>query len=228
MSISLFLPVRKGSERITNKNTRSFGGLKGGLLQFKLDNLIGLVEVDEIVISSNDEKCLEIATSFAGRIPNLKIVERSDALGDTTTPLSDLIKHAGGICEGDHVIWTHVTSPFFTREKYREAINKYAEVKSKGFDSLITCIQVQEYLIDPGTGKMVNKITSEQWPRTQDLQKLFQINNAVFLAEKAKYKDGKRIGNNPFYMQVDKLASLDVDWEEDFKIAEAIYEGIFK
>jgi len=228
MSISLFIPVRKGSERIPNKNTRNFGGIKGGLLEFKLKNLIGFENVDEIVISSNDEKCLEIAASYTTRISNLKLIERPDDLGDSQTKLSDLIRYAGEICGGDHVLWTHVTAPFFTAENYREAIKKYTEVKLKGFDSLITGNEFQEYLMNPDTGKLINNHSPEQWPRTQDLQKLFQINNAVFLAERVKYKEGKRTGDKPFYMPVSKLASLDVDWEEDFKIAEVIYEGIYK
>lgn len=228
MSITLFIPVRKGSERVSNKNTKEFGRFEGGLLEYKLHQLTGLKEIYETVISSNDEKCLEIASSYADKIHNLKVIERPDELGSSSTKLLDLIRYAGDICEGKHVLWTHVTSPFFLAEDYREAIKQYKEIKSIGFDSLMTANEVQDYIINPVTGKLINNPTQEQWPRTQDLQKLFQINNAVFLAERNLYKEGKRTGENPFYMPVGKLASHDVDWEEDFKIAEAIYERIHK
>lgn len=33
MSVHVFLPCRKGSERIPNKNTKDFAGVKGGLLK---------------------------------------------------------------------------------------------------------------------------------------------------------------------------------------------------
>ena len=33
-----------------------------------------------------------------------------------------------------------------------------------------------------------------------------------------------RVGDNPYLFEMNKLNSLDVDWEEDFKIAEAVYD----
>ena len=40
-----------------------------------------------------------------------------------------------------------------------------------------------------------------------------------------KYKD--RIGKKPILMNIEKIKSFDIDWPEDFKIAEKIYESIF-
>ena len=57
--------------------------------------------------------------------------------------------------------------------------------------------------------------------------KLFVVNNAIFINSKKnyiRYKD--RIGIKPFLMEVDKIKSFDVDWPEDFTIAENIYESI--
>ena len=34
--IAFFLPTRKGSERVVNKNTRTFAGVEGGILKIKL------------------------------------------------------------------------------------------------------------------------------------------------------------------------------------------------
>jgi len=34
--IAFFLPTRKGSERVKNKNTRPFGGMDGGLIENKI------------------------------------------------------------------------------------------------------------------------------------------------------------------------------------------------
>ena len=58
MTTSLFVPCRRGSERVPDKNTRVFAGHTGGLLGLKLDQLEG-VEVDEIVIDSNDPVVLD-------------------------------------------------------------------------------------------------------------------------------------------------------------------------
>jgi hypothetical protein len=39
-TISFFLPARKGSQRVKNKNTRPFAGIQGVLLENKLNRLL--------------------------------------------------------------------------------------------------------------------------------------------------------------------------------------------
>lgn len=59
MSIAVFLPVRKGSQRVINKNNRPFANKEGGLLEVKLEQLSKL-KVSEIILSTNDEKVLNM------------------------------------------------------------------------------------------------------------------------------------------------------------------------
>ena len=58
--IAFFLPTRKGSERVKNKNTRPFAGMDGGLIENKIRQLLGTKLIDEIILSTNDEKCMEV------------------------------------------------------------------------------------------------------------------------------------------------------------------------
>lgn len=39
--VAFFLPTRKGSERVKNKNTRPFAGDEGGLVEIKIKQLFG-------------------------------------------------------------------------------------------------------------------------------------------------------------------------------------------
>ena len=69
----------------------------------------------------------------------------------------------------------------------------------------------------------------EKWPRTQTLKELFLINNSIFLSSRENYiKYNDRIGKKPFYMVTSKIDSFDIDWPEDFTIAENIYESFYK
>ena len=229
MALTIFLPVRKGSERITEKNTRKFASFKGGLLELKLWQLIKVKNADEIVVSTNDERCMEIARSFLHYNVNLRIVERPDELGSSETNLCALIRYVPEIVSSDEILWTHVTSPFCDAKTYLQTIATYNSAKTKGCDSLITGSLYQQFLMDQKSGKIVNNFCSElKWPRTQDLAKWFEINNAVFIAPKSRYLEGDRVGENPFLMELNKINSLDIDNEEDFKIAQAVYEGIYK
>ncbi|NJW53424.1 acylneuraminate cytidylyltransferase family protein [Salinimicrobium oceani] len=228
MSVSVFLPVRKGSERVVEKNTRVFSGIQGGLLQLKLEQLQKIKEVDEVVISTNDAKCYDIATFWQKSFNKIKIVERPAGLGDSNTILSNLIVHAGEVCSSQHILWTHVTSPFFGPELYSEAIKKYIVALENDSDSLVTGRKYRDYLLDVKSVKLINNHSVFTWPRTQDLNDCFEINNAVFLAAREFFRKGVRIGKKPFLMVTGKINSLDIDDEEDFKIAEAVYERFIK
>ena len=41
-------------------------------------------------------------------------------------------------------------------------------------------------------------------------------------------KHGKRIGNRPYIVRVEEIESIDIDKEEDFMIADAIFNYVIK
>ena len=47
-SVNVFLPMRAGSERVPNKNTKTFSGIQGGLCKIKLEQLINCNLIDTI------------------------------------------------------------------------------------------------------------------------------------------------------------------------------------
>lgn len=47
--VAFFLPTRKGSERVKNKNTRPFAGDEGGLVEIKIKQLFATKHIDEIL-----------------------------------------------------------------------------------------------------------------------------------------------------------------------------------
>ena len=74
-------------------------------------------------------------------------------------------------------------------------------------------------------GHLVNNNTNLPWPRTQDLEPLYEINHAIFLAKRDVYTQmANRIGKKPLLFLMDELHSKDIDWEEDFVIAEIMYK----
>lgn len=228
MSLTVFIPVRKGSERVSEKNTRNFAGFEGGLLELKLKQLETFELADEIVVSTNDERSWEIAYRFLDDIKNLKLVKRPDALGNAESNLSDLISYVAEITASEEILWTHVTSPFVGAEDYNAAIKKYDEVKNSDYDSLISGRHYHDFLLDKKRGGLVNNPTQFSWPRTQDLEDWFEINNGIFIASREDYLKGNRTGKNPFLMEFDKISSLDIDDEDDFKIAEAVYDRFYR
>ena len=91
MSINVFLPCRKGSVRIPNKNTKEFAGIKGGLLKIKLDQLLRLTSIESIIVSSNDDVVLDYVNTY--KDSRVVVDERPDHLGTSETSTDELIKY---------------------------------------------------------------------------------------------------------------------------------------
>ena len=54
--VNVFLPMRAGSERILEKNTKTFADIPGGLCKIKLEQLILCDLVEKIIVSTNDPR----------------------------------------------------------------------------------------------------------------------------------------------------------------------------
>lgn len=227
--ICFFLPTRKGSQRVKSKNTRTFAGITGGILELKLTQLLKSDLVSRVVLSTNDDLCAGIAQKIDPRNSKIHVVIRPEELCLDSTKLTDLIRYVPTIVHESHIIWGHTTTPFVTGEDYDLGIKKYFQMLKEGFDSLISVMALQNFLLD-GKGQVYNYDAGQnRWPRTQDLSVLYEVNHAMFIASRSVYlSDHNRVGAKPFLYEQDKIKSFDIDWVDDFLIAEAIYEKLFK
>jgi len=220
MKINVFLPCRKGSQRVPKKNVKQFAGYEKGLIEIKLRQLINASLIDKIYLSTNDDEILDYAKS----LNNSKIVihKRAEILSSSETSTDDLVAHALDLIKEGEILWTHVTSPFLNADSYDAIIRKYKEIVSKGYDSLMTTNLIHGFLWDDD--KPINYDRSkEKWPRTQTIKPIHEVNSAVFLTNTNIYKNlDDRIGEKPYLYPLDKIQGFDIDWEDDFKIAEAM------
>ena len=224
--ISFFLPTRKGSERVINKNTRPFAGIEGGLVENKIKQILAAKRIDEIIFSSNDEKCLEVAQKYTSD-SRMKIIERPEELCLSSTNLQDLICYVPTITDADHILWGHVTTPLAGAEEYDKAIEMYLSKLNDGYDSLVGVTELKNFLLNK-EGQVINNTTDIPWPRTQDLEVLYEINHTIFLAKRNVYIEQKnRLGKKVLLHVMDEICSKDIDWEDDFRIAEIMFENLY-
>lgn len=223
--VAFFIPTRKGSERVKNKNTKPFAGIEGGLVENKIKQILETKLVDEIIFSSNDEQCISIAEKF--RDQRMRIVKRPEELCLSTTNLQDLISYVPTITDADHILWGHVTTPLCGADQYDAGIKLYLEKLNENYDSLIGVTELKNFLLNK-EGKLINNTTNIPWPRTQDLDALYPINHTMFLAKREVYvKQKNRIGQKPVLHIMDELHSFDIDWPDDFVIAEIMYNNLY-
>ncbi len=222
MTVHIFLPCRKGSERIPDKNTKDFASIKGGLLKIKLDQLTKIGNIDSIVVSSNDELVLEFSQKYSDS--RILIDERPDHLGSSSTKTDELIKYFPSIIEEGHVLWTHVTSPFINANDYEKIIKCYFDKLDIGYDSLMSVLKLQGFIWDESRPVSYQR-DPLNWPMTQNIKPLYEVDSGVFLSSIANYrKFNDRIGKKVFLYQQDKNKSVDIDWPEDFSFAESLWK----
>jgi CMP-N-acetylneuraminic acid synthetase len=222
-TIVAFLPCRRGSERVKNKNTRPFADRPNGLIEIKMEQLLRCKAIDEIVVSTDDPVVMERCQDSAkGKPTPVRIVKRPPDLALSSTSTDELILHVPSLILEGVVLWTHVTSPFVDEKIYAEAVHAYRRGLLDGtHDSLVTVTRVQTYLWND-EGPVNYDRTAEKWPRTQTLPLWYEINSAIFLADVAVYREQEdRLGRSPRLFALDGDVAMDIDREDDFALAQA-------
>lgn len=220
MKVIAFLPCRKGSERVPRKNIRPFAGFQHGLIELKLKQLLAAEEIAEVVLSSNDDEILDFAGTI--RDDRLRLHKRADALSSSTTSTDALVGHAVELIPDGHILWTHVTSPFVNASSYDAIVQSYKNALVEGYDSLMTTSAIHGFLWNAHAPLNYDR-SVEKWPRTQTLEVVHEVNSAVFLNSAENYrKMDDRIGAKPYLYTLDKIVGFDIDWEDDFAMAQCV------
>lgn len=223
MKITAFLPCRKGSQRVPRKNIKPFTSIENGLVELKLRQLLECQKIGEVVLSTNDEDILAFARTIEEA--KLTIHVRDDGLCTSETSTDDLVGHALSLIPEGHILWTHTTSPFVNAEEYDKAIDAYINALDSGYDSLMSTTLIRSFLWDEISPINYDR-AKEKWPRTQTINPIHEINSAIFLNSASNYEElNDRIGTKPFLYSMDKIIAHDIDWPEDFVIAESLVKS---
>lgn len=217
MQLTALLPMKGHSERVSNKNIRPFAGKP--LFHHVASILDQSDMIREIAINTDSEVIAEDASKHFSKV---RIIERPESIRGDFVPMNDIIAHDLGILEGEHFLQTHSTNPLLTLYTMENAIKAYFSLSSE-YDSLfsVTRFQTRLYWED---GRPVNH-NPQELLRTQDLPPLFEENSNIYLFSKNSFAaaGNKRIGLKPKMFEIESLEAMDIDTEENFILAEAVY-----
>jgi len=226
MSISVVLPIRKGSQRVKNKNIRPFAKNGDSLTEIKIKQLLKLKNIDEIVVTSNYPEAIEQIKKIVNSDSRVKIDIRPDYLCQPTTIVKELIEYMPTITTGEHILWTHVTSPFVDELDYQDAIDRYLEALNNGYDSIMSVTEIKQFIWSDREKRIINADESidTKWVQTQDLEPLYEINHAFYINSRENYINmSDRIGINPYLYILKSSKTIDIDLEDDFELARKIF-----
>ena len=69
----------------------------------------------------------------------------------------------------------------------------------------------------------------DNFPRTQDLEPLYEETSGFYIYNSSVITSlNRRIGEKPYIVEVNEIEAVDIDEKEDFQIADAIYNSLYK
>ncbi len=209
------VPVRAGSTRVPNKNTRKFADTN--LLELKLKVLKKVHGLTDIIVSTDCKKAAAIACN-----QNVKLQWRNKYYAGSKITNDQHWLHIAKTTPGDVVFLAQVTSPLLRVSTMQNALNTF--INSNIHDSLNSVSQEKKFL-----WKDMNPINYDlsMTPKSQDLPDIVSLNFAItIIYKKIMIKRKNVIGYKPSFFELDKFESLDIDDLIDFKIAELMYQEL--
>lgn len=219
MKITAVVPIRKGSQRVKDKNLRPFAGIS--LLEVKLNMLLKVPEIDSIVVNTNSEAAIELVEEeYAGT--KVTYHRREEYYASSQCSGSDFFRHLAEVTDTDIFIYTPCTSPFVKPQTVSKCIKQFIEHPE--YDCLATVSSVKEFLWL--NGKAINYDPLHA-PNSQNLPNIVALNFGTTVVNKETIiKNCNIIGKNPQFLLTDDIESIDIDTPLDFYIAEQLYKKL--
>ena len=214
MKIKALVAVRSGSQRVVNKNIRPFAG--SSLLEIKLNQLKRIPNIDGIVVNSNDDKMLEIASNMG-----CEVVKRDEYYASNQVSMSEVYRNMAENVNADVIAYINATNPLLNDRTIVQAIENYKKNISQ-YDSLNSAHLIKEFLFKETLP--INYDLRHQ-PRSPDLPDISALNFAINIISREKMLECKNVvAYRPNIYIIDEVEATDIDNPIDFDFAEFVYK----
>ena len=216
MKTIAMIPIKLNNERIPGKNVKKFSD-GTPLIKLIQKTCLKVEDIDEVYIyCSNDAVCDYLEE-------RVKFLKRPEYLDGNACNCNDIIREFIKVVDADIYVVSHATGPFTKSESIKDCITA---VKSGKYDSAFLAKKIQEFLWQEG--KAMN-FDIRHFPRTQDLVPIYSEAPGAYVFSKETFeKYNRRVGIKPYIKEISEVESRDIDYPEDFEIANAIYTQILK
>ena len=212
--ITVVVPVRKGSQRVKNKNFKPFAD--SNLLKVKLDVLKQVDVIDDIVVNTDSNIALQIADEYA-----VSKCVREDYYASSECNNSEFFQNIAENTNTDYIIYSPCTAPLIKVDTYYDFINRFRNAKDR-YDSLTTVTDIKQHLWL--NEKPMNYKPSDS-PNTQDLPDIVSLTYGISIISKENMiKHRNVVGKKPLFYKLDDFEAIDIDNPIDFEFAEFIYK----
>lgn len=214
MKTVVMIPIKLKNERVPGKNIKKFSD--GTPLMTLIQRAcIEAKTVDEVYVYCSNPQVKEFLE------PGVKYLRRPEFLDTNEANCNDIIREFMKAVDADIYIASHATGPFTTSTSIDACVEA---VKAGEYDSAFLAKRMQEFLWQNGTAM---NFDIQNFPRTQDLTPVYSEAPGAYVFTKETFeKYNRRVGVHPYIYEVSEVEWRDIDYPEDFEIADAIYMSI--
>ena len=211
MKTVVLLPIKMNNQRVPGKNIKRFSD-GTPLMALIQKTCLKCTCVDEIYVYCSDPSVKKYL------VQGVRYLDRPDFLDRDTANSNDIIAEFINQVDADIYVETHATGPFTTSDSIDACINA---VQSGDYDSAFLAVRLQEFLWQDG--QPLN-FDIQHFPRTQDLQPIYSEAPGAYVFTKETFnRYGRRVGIKPYIHEVSEIEGWDIDYPEDFAIADVIH-----
>jgi CMP-N-acetylneuraminic acid synthetase len=208
------IPVRKGSQRVKNKNFKKFGNKN--LLYHKIITLKKIKSLKKIVVNTDSKHAINLAH-------NMKVdyFKREKYYASNECTNSEFWKYIADTTDASYIMFTNCTSPLITVNTYNKILRIFRKLKNK-YDSFNTVTRVNDYLYS--NNRPLNFCPSKT-PNSQNLKPMFKLNFAINIISKKKMSKLRSvIGKKPYLYEIDEYEGFDIDTKIQFDFANLLFK----
>jgi len=226
MNIAI-IPARGGSKRLPGKNIKLLAGKP--LIAWTIEAALESNVFDRVFVSTDDEEIARISKQFGAEIPFMRPTE----LASDTATTNDVITHLVDWFDKSHsqqvsnIAILQPTSPLRNARHIKESMDLMHKRSAKAVISVCELDHPIQFCNTLGiNGSMDGFIKPDNNKRTQDLETFFRLNGAIYLFDRNCVGDLDNLYSNGTYAYVmNRKSSIDIDTEEDFKLARFLLEN---
>lgn len=213
-----FVPARGGSTRVPRKNVKEIGGIP--LFLRACYNLNQVIPKDHIIVDSDDREILDLAKKNGFQT----LIRPDDLATNAADGNAFFAWEASNFPNADIYIQHLPPMPFCSKETLERGLNAIIE---ENYDSIVVVGKEHFYLWDEENNKPLYDIA--HIPNSFTLKEtVFETMGLYMITREAHLKRKLRIGENYKIIDVNKIEQIDINYPEDFELAEAVANGLGK
>ena len=221
------IPARSGSKGLRDKNIKSLNGLP--LLAYSVVAAQRSKIFDEIMVSTDSPEYADIAQKYGANVPFL----RSDKTSGDTAGSWDVVREVLNLYyEADKMFDTvcllQPTSPLRTASDIVEAYDYFIEKDAEGVTSVCEADHPLQWTLQLSPAMSMREFRKriKDQPR-QDLDTYYRVNGAIYIRKVTYMEQSAKILQDQEYAYImERSHSLDIDDEQDFRMAEFFIKDI--